>query len=76
VRAAFGANGGEEDCVQVICRKSRKKKTTRKTKLGWKDNIKMDLVEVGWGGVDWVDVAQDRYRRKSLVNIEISIRAP
>jgi hypothetical protein len=27
---------------------------------GWKDNIKVDLREVGWGGMDWIDVAQDR----------------
>jgi hypothetical protein len=25
----------------------------------WEDNIKMDLREVGWGGVDWIDMAQD-----------------
>jgi hypothetical protein len=28
----------------------------------WEDNIKMDLQDVGWGGVDWIDMAQDRDR--------------
>jgi hypothetical protein len=28
----------------------------------WKDNIKMDLQEVGWGSMDWIDMAQDRDR--------------
>jgi hypothetical protein len=28
----------------------------------WEDNIKMDLREIGWGGVDWIDLAQDRDR--------------
>jgi len=32
------------------------------------DNIKIDLHEVGWGGMDWFNVAQDRDRRRALVN--------
>jgi hypothetical protein len=34
----------------------------------WGDNIKMDLQEVGWEGVDWIDMAQDRDRWRALVN--------
>jgi hypothetical protein len=34
----------------------------------WVDNIRMDLVEVGWGDVDWIDLAQDRNRWRALVN--------
>jgi len=37
-------------------------------KSGWKDNIKMDLQEVGNGDVDWNDVAQDRDKLRALVN--------
>jgi hypothetical protein len=37
----------------------------------WVDNIKMDLVEVGWGDVDWIDLAQDRNKWRVLVNSEI-----
>ena len=33
----------------------------------WEDNIKIDLQEVGWG-LDWIDVAQDRYRWRHLAN--------
>jgi hypothetical protein len=33
----------------------------------WEDNIKMDLREVGWGSVDWIDLAQDRDRWQALV---------
>jgi hypothetical protein len=35
----------------------------------WEDNIKMDLQEVGWGGMDWIDMAQDRDRWRALVNV-------
>jgi hypothetical protein len=34
--------------------------TTRKTKSGWVDNIKMDRQEIEWGDVDWIGLAQDR----------------
>jgi hypothetical protein len=34
----------------------------------WEDNIKMDLRKVGWGGMDWINLAQDRDRWRALVN--------
>jgi hypothetical protein len=39
---------------------SQKKESTGKTRRRWVDNIKMDLTEIGWDGVDWIDRAQDR----------------
>jgi hypothetical protein len=42
----------------------------------WEDNIKMDLQEVGCGGVDWIDVAQDRNKLLALVNAVINLRVP
>jgi hypothetical protein len=42
----------------------------------WEDNIKMDLQEVGGGGIDWVDLTQDRYRRRALVNAVMNLRVP
>jgi len=35
--------------------------------LRWEDNIKIDLREVGWGDMDWMDLAQDRDRCQALV---------
>jgi hypothetical protein len=32
------------------------------------DNIKMDLLVIGWGGVDWIGLAQDRDKWRALVN--------
>jgi hypothetical protein len=34
----------------------------------WEDNIKMDLQEVGCGGMDWIELAQDRDRWRALIN--------
>jgi hypothetical protein len=38
------------------------------------DNIKIDLKEVGWDGVDWIDMAQDRDQWKALVNTVMNFR--
>jgi hypothetical protein len=40
------------------------------------DNIKMDLREVGWGGMDWIDVAQDRDQWRAFVNTVMNLQIP
>jgi hypothetical protein len=42
----------------------------------WGDTIKMDLKEVGWGGMDWIAAAQDRDRWCVLVNTVMGFRVP
>ena len=40
----------------------------------WEDNIKMDVQEVGCGGMDWIDLAQDKDRWWALVNVVMNLR--
>jgi hypothetical protein len=40
------------------------------------DNIKMDLREIGWDGVDWMDMAQDRDQWRALVNTVLNLQVP
>jgi hypothetical protein len=40
------------------------------------DNIKMDLRQVGWGGMDWINLDQDRDRWRALVNAIMNLRVP
>jgi hypothetical protein len=40
------------------------------------DNIKMDLREIGWGGLDWIDMAKDRDQWRALVNTVLNLRVP
>ena len=42
----------------------------------WNDNIKMDFQEMGWGDMDWIDLAQDRNRWRALVNAVMNLRVP
>jgi hypothetical protein len=42
----------------------------------WEDNIKMDLREIGFGNVDWIHLAQDRDRWRTLLNTVMSLRVP
>ena len=42
----------------------------------WEDNFKMDLREMGCGGMDWIDVAQDRDRWRALMNVVMNLRVP
>jgi hypothetical protein len=42
----------------------------------WEDNIKMNLQEVGYGGMDWIDMAQDRDGWRALVNAVMKLRVP
>jgi hypothetical protein len=42
----------------------------------WVDNIKMDLREIGWRGMDWIDLTQDRDQWRALVNAVMNLRVP
>jgi hypothetical protein len=42
----------------------------------WRDNIKMDLLEIGVSYVDWIGLAQDRYSWRALVNSVMNLRVP
>jgi hypothetical protein len=40
----------------------------------WEDNIKMDLREIEWGGMDWIDLSQDRGQWRALVNMVMNLQ--
>jgi predicted small integral membrane protein len=42
----------------------------------WVDNIKIGLTEIGWDGIDWIDLAQDRDLWRALVNTVMNLRVP
>jgi hypothetical protein len=52
------------------------KRPLRRPRRRWVDNNKMDLGEVVWGSVDWIGLAQDRDRCRTLVNSVMNLRVP
>ena len=72
---ACSAYGGEERRIQGFGGETWEKETTWET-LRWKDNIKMDFQEVGYGGMDWIDLAQDRDKWREFVNAVMNLGVP
>ena len=69
--------GGEERCIQGLVGKPKRKGTLGRPRHRWEDNIRMDLKEVGWsGGMDWIDLAEDRDRWWILVSAVMNLRVP
>jgi hypothetical protein len=57
-----GTYGGEERCIQGLVGKPGGRRPLGRPRRRWEDNIKMNLRDVEWGGIDWNDLAQDRAR--------------
>ena len=61
---------------RVLVGKPEGKRLLGRPRRRWEDNIKMDLQEVGCGGMEWIELAQDRDRWRELVNAVMNLRAP
>jgi len=61
---------------KVLVGKPEGKRPLGRPMCRWKDNIKMDLKEVGCGTMDWIGLAQDRDRWRALVNGVMNCRVP
>jgi hypothetical protein len=64
------------DAYQILVGKQEGKRQLRRRRRGWEDNIRMDLREISWEGVDWVDLAHDWYHWRALVNTVMNLRVP
>jgi len=73
---ACSACGGERGAYRVLAGKSDGKRPIGSLKVRWEDNIKMDLQEVGWEVMDWIDLAEGRGRWWAVVNAVMNLRDP
>ena len=73
---ACGTYGGRERGAQVLVGKPEGKRPLGRPRRRWDDNIKMDLQEVGGGGEDWMELAQDRDRWRALVGTVMNLWVP
>jgi hypothetical protein len=61
---------------RLLVRKPEGKRLLGRPRHRWIDNIKMDLLEIRLGGVDWIGLAQDRNRWRALVNAVMNLQVP
>ena len=54
----------------------KEKRQLGRPRRRWEDNIKMDPQKVGFGGMDWIDLAQDKERWRTLVNAVMNLQVP
>jgi len=69
-------NGAMRGVFMVLVGKTERKRPFGRPRRTWEDNIKMDLQEVGHGDMDWIELAQDRDRRRARGNAVMSLRVP
>jgi hypothetical protein len=68
--------GEKRNTYSLLVGKPEGKRALGRPRRRWADNIRMDLGEVGWGGVDWIGLAQDRNKRRALVNLVLNTQVP
>jgi hypothetical protein len=64
------------NAYRILVGKPERKRPLGRPRRRWEDNIRMDLREIGWGGMDWTDLAQDRDQWRTLMNMVINLRVP
>jgi hypothetical protein len=62
------------DAYRILVGKSKGIRSLGRPRRRWVDNIKLDLREIGWGGIDWIILAQDRDQWRALVNTVMNLR--
>jgi hypothetical protein len=68
--------GDNRNMYMSLVGKPEGRRSLGRPRRRWMDNIRMDLVEVGCGDVDWIGLVQDRDRWRALVNSVLNLRVP
>jgi hypothetical protein len=68
--------GEERNVYMLLVGKPEGKRPLGRPRRRWINNIKMELLEIGLSVVDWIGLAQDRYKWRALVNSVMNLRVP
>jgi len=68
--------GEKRGIYRVLVGKPEGKRPLGTPRHRWEDNIQIDLQEVGCGGMDWIELAQDKDRWQALVTVVMNLRVP
>jgi hypothetical protein len=72
---ACSTYGGVRNAYRILVGKSEGKRQLGRARNMRVDNIRMDLTEIGWDGVDWIDVTQDRDQWNTVINLRVPLNA-
>jgi hypothetical protein len=68
--------GEKRNAYSILVGKPEGKRPLGRPRRRWVDNIKTDLRVIGWDGMDWINLAQDRDQWRALVNTVMNLRVP
>jgi glucose dehydrogenase len=68
--------GNRKNAYRILMGKPERKRPLGISRRRWVDNIKIVLSEIGWGGMDWIDLAQGRDQWRAVVNTVMNLRVP
>jgi transposase len=66
--------GEKRNAYRILVGKPEGKRPLGRPTRRSEDNIKMDLRDIGWGGTDWIDLAQDKGKWRALLNTVMNLR--
>jgi hypothetical protein len=69
-------NGAKRNSYRILVGKSEGKRPLGRPRRRRLDNIQMDLREIGWGGMEWIDLTQNRDQWRDLENTVMNLRIP
>jgi hypothetical protein len=68
--------GEKRNAYRILVGKPEGKRPLGRPRLRWEENIRMNLRELGWGDMNWIDLTQDRNLWKALVKKVMNLRVP
>jgi hypothetical protein len=71
---ACSTDGEKRNAYSIVVGKPEGTRPRGRPRRRWMYNIKIDLAEIGWHGMDWIDLAQDRDQWRDLVNTVMNLR--
>jgi hypothetical protein len=69
----FCTHREKRNAYTILVGKREGKRPLGRPRRRWEDNIKIDIRKLGWGGMDWIDLAQDRDQSRALVNTVMNL---
>jgi hypothetical protein len=71
---ACSTDGEKRNAYRILVGNPERKRPVGRPRRRWVDNIKIDLREIGWDGMNWIDLTQDRDQWRALVNAVMNLQ--